>query len=573
MADLIPDATRRPADDWRRWLDPGRWRGAILLYALVAAVVCFWRLGATGLVSMEGMVVDGARHMLETGDWIVPRVYDEVYTYKPALAYWLASLPLGLVEDPSELLLRLPFAASGFLMGLAVLLLVGRLAGARAGLLAGVASVSGVLFLQKSRMMEFDGVLAAGVGVAVAAACHNLAAERPRWDVWLLGYVGLAAGFLTKGVPALMAFGPGLLAAAWLAGRLRRLFDWRHLTAAALFVAIAGGYLWAAWAAAGPAAFEQPLVEARARGLGQLSQEDLAALPEARRFTGEEEFQPAGWVEWVGRALAKPFLVLALFLPWTVLPVFAFRRRGGPASPDPLTRSAAGFLAAGTLMFMLTPTQESRYFLPLAAPMGILCGLIADRVLARSARRPRGLATATVALAAILAAATVAMAFRFPSPPVPLAGRVALGIAGVAAGAAILHLARRRHRRREVLLLGIAALCVLLTQYLGVEPYRAGSRDLEPQAKILAPHVPAGATVRVLGPSDEAGKHASLFFYLDRPIRAFRPGDELPAGGVPCLLTARNLETLAAVPGFSFRETARAEHRWFSYRLGTCSTS
>ena len=84
-------------------------------------------------------------------------------------------------------------------------------------------------------MAEFDISLTAGVGVAVAAACYNLAASRPRWSIWLLGYVALAVGFLTKGVPALAVFAPGLLVAAWAAGRFRRLLGWRHLSAAALF--------------------------------------------------------------------------------------------------------------------------------------------------------------------------------------------------------------------------------------------------------------------------------------------------------------------------------------------------
>ncbi len=75
----------------------------------------------------------------------------------------------------------------------------------------------------------------------------------------------------------------------------------------------------------------------------------------------------------------------------------------------------------------------------------------------------------------------------------------------------------------------------------------------------------------MLGPADEAGKHASLFFYLDRPVRAFRLDGELPGAGDHCLLTGRDLDELAAVPDFGFREIARAEHVWFSYRLGVCS--
>ena len=184
-------------------------------------------------------MVDGARHMLESGEWVVPRVYGELYAYKPALAYWLASIPLRLDGRSVRGLLRLPFAAGGFAMGLAVLVLIGRLAGCRAGLLSAIASVTGVLFLQKSRMMEFDITLAAGVGVAVAAACFNLSAPRQRWG-------GLAARLCRSGrrvsrprvFRPCMVFGPGILAAALASGRLRRLFGWRHLSAALVFTAI-----------------------------------------------------------------------------------------------------------------------------------------------------------------------------------------------------------------------------------------------------------------------------------------------------------------------------------------------
>ena len=161
-----------------------RWTFALALYLVLAGPLCFWRLGATGLVSMEGMVSDGARHMIESGDWVVPRVYGEIYTYKPALAYWLAALPHSISDSPPEWLLRLPFAASGFAMGLLILTLIGRVAGPRTGLLCGIASVSTGLFIQKVRLAEYDTVIAAGVGVAVAAACCNLAKRRPTGFAW-----------------------------------------------------------------------------------------------------------------------------------------------------------------------------------------------------------------------------------------------------------------------------------------------------------------------------------------------------------------------------------------------------
>lgn len=571
-----PSLAQPPRSLWRRLLDAESGPGAVLLYALVAAGICFWRLGSVGLVSMEGIAVDGARRMLESGEWLVPRVYGELYTYKPAFAYWLASLSLRIADPPSEALLRLPFAAGGFVMGLVVLLWIGRLAGWRAGLLSGVASVSGVLFLQKARMAEFDVSLAAGVGVAVAAACYNLSAARQRWGVWALGYLGLAVGFLTKGPLALVFFGPGVLAAGFVCGRLRRLFGWRHLSAALVFVAIAGSYLWAVWETAGPEAFRQPLVESKIRGIGgwALAPDDpLLASPDAGFVEANRDDFGRGWRRALVLAVVKPVSLWAGFLPWTVLllPLVGRRPEPGRRLLDRPGRAAAAFVAAGLLMFLLIPTFESRYFLPFCAPIGILCGVTADGLLGRHRERARLALGAGFVVAAVFALATVVLALRGPSPPVPPSHRWALGAAGVLVGVALVRLWRGHDTRRLVAVLGLAALCALLTQVLAVEPYRAGKRDLEAPAVELAGHLPAGEPVWVLGPADAAAKHSSLFFYLDRPIRAFRPATALPPPGASCLFTARDLERLQGTPGFRFRETGRVEHVWWSYRVGVCS--
>jgi hypothetical protein len=224
-------------------------------------------------------------------------------------------------------------------------------------------------------------------------------------------------------------------------------------------------------------------------------------------------------------------------------------------------------------MLVLTPTHESRYFLPLSVPIGVVCGLTADRLIKLGREKAGGMFGVCVGVAVVFAAVTTLMAFRFPSPPIPQGHRLILIVTGVLGGVAAFYLLRRRGEHRLPLILGIACLCAVLTQYLGVEPYRASKRNLRPQAQVLAERLPAGEPVWVLGPADEAGKHASLFFYLERPIHAFRPDRELPTAGAPCLFTARDLGELEKVPGFRFRETTRVEHVWFSYRLGICSES
>lgn len=560
---------------WRWLLDPDCWPGALVLYGVIAGVVCFWRLGATGLVSMEGMVVDGARHMLEAGDWIVPRVYGEVYTYKPALAYWLAAIPMQLAEEPSEWLLRLPFAALGFTMGLAVLLLIGRLASSRTGLISAVASLTGILLLQKSRLMEFDGALAAGVGIAAAAAFYNLAADRQKGGVWVLGYAALAAAFLVKGIPALAVFGPGVLAAGLASGRFRRLLGWRHLSAVMIFLALIAAYLWAAYESAGPKAFEQPMLEAQGRGLGGPRGDDLESQSRAdvERFSAQEGELGATPLGAVGLALAKPVLIWAAFLPWTVVLPFGFRRgdlRPGTAG-DRLIIAAAAFVGVNALIFMIVPTHETRYFLPLGAPLGILCGLLATRRIEPGGRRGAILAGVSGAVAGLIAVATALTGiFKFSSPPLAEMDRLTIVMIGVAGALSVLYLLRRAPGSAVIPALTIAALCLMVTEYLGVQPYRASKRNLRPEAQKLARYLPAAEPVWVLGPSDEAGKHASLFFYLGRPVRSFRSVDELSRGGSTCLLTSQQVERLTDSRQLVFREIARAEHVWWTYRLGSC---
>jgi len=115
-----------PSRSGHRLLDLDTTVGAWLAFLLLALPLSLTGLGDTGAVTMEGMVADSARHMLETGEILVPRRYGEVYTYKPPMAYWLSALSIGVFGD-SEWALRLPSALAGVFMGLAALVLVGRL--------------------------------------------------------------------------------------------------------------------------------------------------------------------------------------------------------------------------------------------------------------------------------------------------------------------------------------------------------------------------------------------------------------------------------------------------------------
>jgi hypothetical protein len=131
--------------------------------------------------------------------------------------------------------------------------------------------------------------------------------------------------------------------------------------------------------------------------------------------------------------------------------------------------------------------------------------------------------------------------------------------------------ARRPIENRLALVLTIAALCALASESLGFQQHRARKRNMEPQAMQLKEHLPDGIPIWILGPSDIAGKSASLYFYLERPVLAFRPAGRLPPPGSYCLLSSDRINELNEPPGFVFDPIARAEHPSRDYLLGTCS--
>ncbi len=493
------------------------WPGAAAFYLTIALLVTLSGLGSTGLVSMEGMVAYAAENMLENGDLLLPELYGELYTYKPPLVYWLAALSIGLF-GPTELAVRLPGAVSTVVMGLVVLVLIGRVTKPRLGLFAALAATTGLLWNQKVNLGEFDTVLASLVGIAVAAACYNLAAERakPSTWIWLLAYLALAAAFLAKGMLALMAFGPGLLGAAIFSRQTRQLTRRGHLAGVALFAVLIGAYLALLWSSVGSAAFDQPLDEARKRGL---------------EWT----------LETVSRTFTKPLVILAAFVPWSLCWFWSSPGsswRVAPAGPEErLQRAAWAFLVGGTLVFMAVPTDESRYYLPLSVAAGIVSAHALERLAQPTKRASRFFHGLGLVFAILVMTLALGPTFSAPS-------RVLLLVVGITSFAVVEWLHRDRPRYRIAYVLLVGALCSWTAENWAFRPHRARFRVLESAAKSLDAHLPEGATVWAFGVADVVGKSSSLYFYLDRPVRTFHPGGPLPAVGSFVVLSARELRSI-----------------------------
>jgi len=518
--------------------------GALLAYVAIASVVCFGWLGSTDAISMEGIVADAARHMERSGDLLVPHLYGEVYAYKPPLTYWLVLGSFKLLGVENEWTLRLPIALSAFLLGLAILGLVGRACGPGTGMLCALAALTGVLSIQKIRTAEFDMPLAAGVGVALTCACYCLARKRQNIAIWLLGYLALTAAALAKGLPALMAYGPGLIVAAVATRRLRYLFGWKHLLGVTLFAVLCGWYVSRAYDRGGPIVFEQAFEEARIRG-----------------------------TEWhvrsVALTIAKPAIIAAIFLPWTALLPLALAGHRFVARDDTerrMFRAAWAFLITGILAFMAVPTHETRYYLPLCTPIGIVAGMSARAGLAATPQWLRARRLTATCCALICAGLAVVAAVAI-APSTPAYYRVLLLAVALAAVALVALVARGTGRSRTAVLMVTACVCLALTESLALRPRRAAKRTLQPMARLFAPHVSATSELWVVGPVTGGQELSSLFFHLNRPVRAFEASGTPPPAGALLVVTAQQRTELEAQAGFQCTPLETVFHQGREYAL------
>ncbi len=219
----------------RSWLEP-------LLLGLVLALWFGYELGDRALWAPdEGRYAEIPREMVETGDYLTPRLNGVKYFEKPPLVYWLqagAIKTFGL----GEWALRLWPAGFGLLGCLAVYFIGRRLYGRRTGLFAAVILAISPLYDFMGAILTLDMPLTALLTVALGAFLIGTRAPpgmaRRGW--FYLFYLTSALTVLTKGLVGIVI--PGMVIGAWIA----ILGEWRLLramylpTGLLLFLAVAG---------------------------------------------------------------------------------------------------------------------------------------------------------------------------------------------------------------------------------------------------------------------------------------------------------------------------------------------
>lgn len=209
--------------------------------------IVFWfaTLGQRALIHPdEGRYAELSLGMLQSGDWVTPRLNGILYFEKPALQYWMGAFSF-LVFGINEFAARFWPALTGLLSILAVGLTARRLWGN--GHYAAIVMAGSVWVIANSHFLNLDAGLMFFLTVALCSflwSQQDSASPREnRYGMWM-AWAAMAGAALSKGLVGLLIPGCALVLyslinwhwAAW------RRMQW--LMGVAIFLLLAGPWFW-----------------------------------------------------------------------------------------------------------------------------------------------------------------------------------------------------------------------------------------------------------------------------------------------------------------------------------------
>lgn len=370
-------------------------------WLLLAAFVFFaWNIWAYDLWAPdEPFFAEGAREMIDDGNWLVPHINGEVNSHKPPLFFWLIalfSLPFGQVSSVTA---RLPSVLAALTTLGATMYMARRAVTERVGLLTGAVLATSFLFWEKARTAQIDSLLCCCITLALLAFSEYRAGRLSGRFAGVAFWAACALGTLAKGpVGLVVPLGTAVLVLAF-ERSLSRWLGFAPLLGPLAFVGIAGSWVGALelWPVPGYSV------------LGALREHFVE-----RGLSGMDHLRP-----WWYYAKALPWV----FFPWSLLlpgaVAHAWRQRNSAAVRLALVHS--GFIV---LFFSFSAEKRELYVLPALPAMAFLVAHFLD---------------------SFLAPAASALAERRLSPRWLFVPQTFLGVVMILAGLAVPLLARREY--------------------------------------------------------------------------------------------------------------------------------
>jgi 4-amino-4-deoxy-L-arabinose transferase-like glycosyltransferase len=508
---------------------------AVVVFVVALAAFLPW-IGSQEIWSKdEARTALVVREMLDSGDWLLPRVPGGVHSRKPPLYHWLAALLARGGLD--EVALRLPAAAAAAGTAALTFLIGAQLTMPVAGLGAAAILTASPMFFEWARIARMETLL---------VLCMTLSL----WGLgrWLLlggrvnGVIfglGIGLGVLTKGPVGLL---PLPVAAVTLLAYRARPAPLRQLTPGlALALALPLGWL-------APAALAAPDFAQYVQYVGPTMARELAR-PSSSAVTAVG-----------GVALG--------FFPWTVLLPGSFvllaRHR-----PLPLVAVLSlAWLVVVLVVFLVGISPRAVYFLPACPALALLaaCGWLAAGTERRWLTWPLGLAIAAGITAGLIAALS-RITIESHGDPFDLPPAIGLVSGGVLLTLGLLGLRLERQGRSltALVLLALAVVTTLVALDAGARtpfynrlyPIRSSVSHLEGR---IAPGAEVGYT--------EAYRETALAVYLRRPLRQLPPPvASQPPNPAPAYILLPEADFLTVREAWSLRQVDEVSFRKVRYIL------
>jgi 4-amino-4-deoxy-L-arabinose transferase-like glycosyltransferase len=509
------------------WSLASKARGASTALVLAGlAALLLPGLGALPITRAEIYFLDAARHMAESGDWLVPRYQGEPFFDKPVLAYWAMAAAFRLLgPEPAAARLVSVLAALGVVA--ATVGLGRRLFDDRTAIAAGVCLSTTVAFLSFGRIAMSDMLLSLFTTLGAALGARAWDEDPPRWTAPALGAC-LGLGFLVKGPIAVVVGGAALLALAIVLRRSPPVSGGSVAGGLLAFAVTGLGWFAVLYARLGPGAQEHFFLR-----------ENLSRFADSTYALGQ-----------------PPWFYLTAYLsgglPWSLFLPLALWRVGSESDPRVRVSARALFAWAALVLLPLTLSRGKidYYLLPLYPAASLLVGRYFAVVPWR--RLDRSWASVALLLAATALAAAALRPPRVPEPWLPIPAARALLLAVLVAGALALALAAWRPgpmRAAAALAGSVSAVFLVLSALFLPALMRA-----QPGAALLATVTRERARrpdLALAVCSDPARVRRDLLFHVRMPVLSRCNLTERAASATPYLLLAGPEEEaqLRAIPG------------------------
>jgi len=325
--------------------------------------------------SREGRVASCAQGMIESGDWLIPRISadSEPRFEKPPLPYWLAAV-CGLAIGGgrvTELAAKLPSVLAGLGTVLLIFSLGTRALGSRrAGILAALALVSTALFWDEAHISAADMPMIFFMVLAIFGFWRVTEEERRSQLDRMLPWLALGLGFLTKGPVALAVPLVAMIGYLLIARRFKTLPELIPSPLALIaFVLVALPWYFV-------------VMLRHPEALGTWTGESLG------RFDEEITSHQEPFLYYLSGAFWAALVPWVALLPGMLVAALALRRTGSEPLPAGL-RLAAAWVLLGLLLFSLASSKRQYYMLALtpgfALAVGWVLNLYAGGLLERAA--------------------------------------------------------------------------------------------------------------------------------------------------------------------------------------------